>query len=353
MADVFFPHVVRRQPLFVIGYPGDVGGANTECWHTIRLWRRFGMDVTVLPTWHAEPTWRTRLDGIGCPTIEALPDELDKVPCLPGGVVVSFCNSHFLREAARFQALGCRIIWLGCMNWLLAGERKHYAAAKPFDAYVFQSRYQQSELQPQLAKFGVRAEQCHQVRGALAWDEFPFRPLAHRAGVPLVVGRISRSSPDKHASHTWSIYERIGQPLRARLMAWDRSVQEKLGPPPRWAECLPAGAETSREFLGKLHVMLQVNGGATENWPRSGLEAMARGVPVVAENRWGWREMIRHGETGYLADSDDELAFYATRLGRDETCRQEIAHRARQALENELANAEVLWANWRRVLENL
>ena len=102
-------------------------------------------------------------------------------------------------------------------------------------------------------------------------------------------------------------------------------------------------------------VVPYASGGITDMLARLVAEKLSLrlGVPVVAENRWGWREMIRHGETGYLADSDDELAFYATRLGRDETCRQEIAHRARQALENELANAEVLWANWRRVLENL
>lgn len=353
VADISSPHANRRRQLFVVGYPGDVGGANTECWHTIRLWRRFGLDVTLLPTWRADPAWRTRLDAIGCRTIEVAPEELAKVPRLNGGVVVSFCNSHFLREAARFQALDCRIIWLGCMNWLLSHERKHYASHKPFDAYIFQSHYQHSELQPQLAKFGVRAEQCHHVRGALAWDEFSFEPLAHRVGEPPVIGRISRAAPDKHARHTWSIYQRIGGPIRARLMAWDRGVQERLGPPPDWAECLPAGAETSCEFLGKLHVMLQINGGATENWPRSGLEAMARGVPIVAQNRWGWREMIRHGETGYLADSDDGLAQYASRLARDESCRQEMARRARRVLEEELAHPEVLWSGWRKVLESL
>ena len=27
--------------VFLIGYPGEMGGANTEAWHTIKLWRRF------------------------------------------------------------------------------------------------------------------------------------------------------------------------------------------------------------------------------------------------------------------------------------------------------------------------
>ena len=77
---------------------------------------------------------------------------------------------------------------------------------------------------------------------------------------------------------------------------------------------------------------------------------MACGVPVVAENRWGWREMICHGQSGLLADSDDELAFQAARLAYDEKFRIEIARRARRALEEELANPNAIWAGWRALL---
>jgi len=112
-------------------------------------------------------------------------------------------------------------------------------------------------------------------------------------------------------------------------------------------------AETPQEFLGSLHCMMQVNGGAQENWPRSGLEAMACGVPIVAENRWGWTEMIRHGETGWLADSHDEMAYHAARMAYDEELRMEIAQRARRVLKEELAAPEVLWAAWRRLFESI
>lgn len=339
--------------VFVVGYPGEVGGANTECWHTARLWRRFGLAVTFLPTWRSDRSWQARLQGIGCPTVLTTPDGLANVPGLARSVVVSFCNSQFLRHAARFQELGCRIVWVGCMTWLFPEERRHYAARRPFDAYVFQSRYQRAELAPQLARHGVRAAQCHLVPGALDAESLPFEPLAHAPGAPVVVGRISRAAPDKYARATWSIYGRIPHPMRARVMAWDEHVERKLGPPPDWAECLPPGAETASQFLGRLHVMMQVNGGAAENWPRSGLEAMARGVPVVAQNQWGWREMIRHGRTGYLANSEDELAFYAGRLAGDEDHRLDLAYRARQLLEEELADPERIWAGWKRVLENL
>ena len=344
--------------IFLSGYPSDVGGACTECWHTLLLWRRGGLDVTALPTSPVTPAWRAKLDGIGVRTVEGSGVRgqgagLDSVPGLAGSPVVSFCNSNFLTAADRFRDLGCRIVWVGCMNWLFAEERRHYRRRGPFDAYVFQSEHQRDHLQPQLAECGVRPEQCHLIRGAFCCDEFPFRPLPHAPGTPLVIGRISRAAKDKYSRRTWPIYAAIPHPIKARVMAWDKRIEKKLGRPPEWAECLSAGAETSAEFLAKLHCMVQVNGGTGENWPRSGLEAMATGVPVVVENRWGWREMIRHGQTGFLCDDDDQLAYYAARLGYDEDLRLTIAHRARRVLEEDLANPNVLWAAWRRLLEGL
>jgi hypothetical protein len=339
--------------LFVVGYPDDVGGANTECWHTVRLWREYGIDVTLIPTWEPIDTWQARLEKIGCRTVQTSPRDLDNVSGLQGSVVVSFCNSHFLRRAERFRDLGCQVVWVGCMTWLFSEERRHYRRHGPFDHYVFQSEYQQSELQPQLAKSGVKPEQCHRIRGAFFWDEFPFRPLPHESRAPFVIGRLSRAATDKYSASTWSVYRRIPHPVRARVMAWNGHVENKLGEPPEWAECLPARAETAQQFFSKLHCMVQINGGAAENWPRSGLEAMASGVPIVAQNRWGWKEMIRHGQTGYLADSDEELAFYIARLAYDEDHRLRLVHQARQVLQEELARPEKIWAGWQGLFRKL
>ena len=98
-------------PVFVIGYPADCGGANTECWHTLKLWRRFGLEVTLVPTWKATEKWRAKLDDIGCSTVETLSNELDEVPGLQNSLVVSFCNDRFLHKASCLRQLGCKTIW--------------------------------------------------------------------------------------------------------------------------------------------------------------------------------------------------------------------------------------------------
>jgi hypothetical protein len=53
------------RPVFIAGYPGDIGGADTECWHTAKLWRRFGLDVTFLPTSRPAGKWHAWLEETG------------------------------------------------------------------------------------------------------------------------------------------------------------------------------------------------------------------------------------------------------------------------------------------------
>ncbi|MEN6556876.1 MAG: glycosyltransferase family 4 protein [Thermoguttaceae bacterium] len=348
-----FGGAIAASSVFVSGYPSDVGGANTELWHTVRLWRRFGVEVVLIPTWRADPVWRGRLEAIGCRTVESNPDDLQNVPGLAGAAVVSFCNTRFLAAAERFRSLGCKIVWLNCMNWLFPEERLHYRRFGVFDRYVFQSLYQRGRLAGELAKYGYRASQGVVIRGALDPAAFPFRPRRRAPGETFVVGRLSRPAPEKFSPHTWAIFGRMPSPRAARVMGWSDAVQARLGGPPPWAECLPAGAESSRRFLEKLHCLVQLGGSAVENWPRVGLEAMAAGVPLVVDRKGGWKEMIRHGQTGFLCETDATAVECVARLARDEPYRQAVVTQARRALENELADPQSLWNRWRCLLMGL
>lgn len=341
-------------PVFVMGYPGDVGGAGAECWHAVKLWRRSGLRVTLVPMGPANARWRARLDRIGCATVETSPETLGDVPGLAGATVVAFCNEHFLRNASTLRDLGCRLVWAGCMCWLFDAERRHYRQHGPFDAYVFQSEYQRKCLSPELKSLGVSEDCFYLVRGALDMGEIPFAPRARADGEPFTVGRLSRADPAKFSAQTWEVLRRVAVwPKRARVLGWSDKVQAKLGPPPEWAEVLPPGAEPALHFLRSLHAMVQINGGAQENWPRSGLEAMAAGVPVVVQNQWGWREMIEHERTGFLcSDCPSEIAYWAGRLGRDEDFRLRVARQARARVE-ELTDPDTIWAAWRSIFERL
>lgn len=336
--------------IFVAGYPGDLGGASTELDHTLRLWRRRGLGVALVPNDTPDPRWRARMDRLGCTTLRANPETVH----LPGGsIVVAFCNERFLHAAHRFRQAGCRIVWAGCMNWLFPAERLHYRRHGPFDRYVFQSRHQRGTLAPELRKYGFRDEQGCLIRGPLDLAEFPYRPRPRAAGEAFTLGRISRAAVDKFHRDSWAVYGGIPRDVRVRILGWHPRVEEQLGAPPSWAECLRERALPARDFLRSLHCLAPLGGEAVENWPRAGLEAMATGVPVVAEARGGWTEMIQHGRTGYLARTHEEFADCVTRLADDETHRLTMAAAAREAVEQDLAAPDAIWRAWRRLFEEL
>lgn len=337
-----------------MGYPGDLGGACTEVWHTIRLWRRFDVDVHLIPTWGFNAEWRARCDQLGCVTHISSPETLEQIDGLPGSIAVGFCNAAFLRCAKRLREMECRLVWANCMTWLFDAEREFYRESGPFDAFMFQSEFQRSELEPQLAEYGYTPELGRLIRGAFDVDEWDFAPRPHARREEFVIGRAARPDSDKWSSNTWRIYDRIQYPRkRALMLGMDDRTRKKLGTAPNWADCLRPMALPARDYFRQLHCTLPINGGARENWPRVGLEAMAAGVPIVAQNLWGWRDMIVHGETGFLGDCDEELAHYTATLAYDETLRQKIIRQARERLIEELANPDELWASWQRLFASV
>jgi glycosyltransferase involved in cell wall biosynthesis len=164
---------------------------------------------------------------------------------------------------------------------------------------------------------------------------------------------MARADPDKWSSNTFKILGGIPYSgRRARLMGWSDRIQAKLGPAPGWCEVLPVGAESAQQFLSSLDCLLSVNGGARENWPRIGLEAMAAGVPVITQDAWGWREMVQSGQTGWLCGSDEEFCFRAAQYAYDEELRLRHAEAALK-LVKVLTDPAVLWGHWRAVFSDL
>lgn len=274
-------------PIYVYGLPGDIGGAATELWHTLKLWRSLDLDIILYPTAPVDPAWLDTVKAIGCGVSTAIAG---------GSTVVGFCNADFRHDTEALRSIGCRTINVPCMNWLSPRECNSVLS----DRYVFQSNYQLCEILPKLQLFGFKCEHARLIRGAFDPTEFPFNPLPHNPGEPFIIGRLSRAeccktkcpAYDKYPKDLWAQYADLYRPLKARVMGWSDALAKHCGNPPEWAECLPQGAETSRAFLSKIHCLVPGLGCCAENWPRVGLEAMAAGVPIVAEAKGGWLEMM-------------------------------------------------------------
>jgi len=240
------------------------------------------------------------------------------------------------------------------MNWMFPQTKVDHQEHGCFHRYVFHTRYQADQLVPQLRRWGYRDEQGTIIRGAFYPSDFAFRPKPFISGEMLCVGRLSRGrAPDKWPADLWHQYRRVPYPVYASVMGWDDEAEDKCGPPPAWAETLPACKLPTAQFLAKLHVLVPGIGCCEENWSRVGLEAMAAGVAVVVEHKGGWPEMIADMVTGHLCKDSDEQA---RRLARIVDCpeeRIEVVEEAREALTETLADVGPIWPGWRKLLMEL
>lgn len=95
------------------------------------------------------------------------------------------------------------------------------------------------------------------------------------------------------------------------------------------------GLQTNIEFLGYLSnpskilhdAKLMLMTSLWEGTPMCALEAMALGVPIVTTPTDGLKELVVHGVTGYLSDSNEELANYIIQITSDNEVYQ-LMHRA-------------------------
>ena len=153
------------------------------------------------------------------------------------------------------------------------------------------------------------------LRGAIAMDGLiepspidiaHFRPEAHPDSGRFVVGRLSRDTLGKHHEDDPSLYRMLAQQgCRIRIMG-GACLEEYLRTDAQGIELLPAGTIEAAEFLRGLDCFFYRTGTFLESFGRVVLEAMASGLPVVCHRRGGYTEWIRHGENGYLFDTQEE-----------------------------------------------
>lgn len=85
---------------------------------------------------------------------------------------------------------------------------------------------------------------------------------------------------------------------------------------------------------------LYLNTSLHEGIPMSVLEAMSHGIPVIAPNVGGLKEIVEDGNEGYLVDGRDPKAFArkCLHLFEDRLLRQSMGSSARKKVEKEFTN---------------
>jgi glycosyltransferase involved in cell wall biosynthesis len=153
------------------------------------------------------------------------------------------------------------------------------------------------------------------VPHGVAAECYPFSPRA-AGGYLAFLGRVS---PEKGPDIALRVAVRAGRLLRmaAKIDDTDRAYFERVVHPlldHRLIEFIgEVGGERKAQFLGDAAALL-----FPINWPEPfGLvmiEAMACGTPVIAWDCGSVREVIEHGVTGFIVNSEDEALAAIARL---------------------------------------
>jgi glycosyltransferase involved in cell wall biosynthesis len=214
------------------------------------------------------------------------------------------------------------------------------AAKAGYDRYVLVSRSQLPQVsQVPAERVVVIPNGIDLVRFHDAGDEWD-RPIDSEKR-PFVVGRLSELREGKILPqwvHTLASYRLDnthftiagdGKLLPTlREAAIDFNLMDRISFP----GYVPRSEVPS--LLKTFDVFCYVTSSAVECCPLAILEAMAAGLPVVAEARGGIPEIVVNGENGLLANTLDEIGNHLRHLQDDHALRRRLGRGARATAEN-------------------
>jgi glycosyltransferase involved in cell wall biosynthesis len=109
-----------------------------------------------------------------------------------------------------------------------------------------------------------------------------------------------------------------GKTVRFLTASGDEEIRELYRH--SWVNVLPS---TYKDCYGHVHLAPELMGFTL-------LEAMACGTPAICSRVGGMPEYVRHGETGFVFDTEEELAGYLKLLSADRDLVEAMGHSARK-----------------------
>jgi len=151
-------------------------------------------------------------------------------------------------------------------------------------------------------------------------------------GKPLVIGRMSRDTPDKHAAEDQVLYRELAAQGYAVQLQGATCIAGNLADVPS-IRIYPEGMLAAETFLRELDIFYYRSGAHVETFGRVVFEAMACGLPVVCHAHGGYADWIRHGENGFLFRTTDEARAILAMLTSDAGLRKSVGESARATVE--------------------
>jgi glycosyltransferase involved in cell wall biosynthesis len=254
-------------------------------------------------------------------------------------VVNAFAGMGFVFISNGLFARMIRPVLSGLFRYLLNRNNTLTIVQNADDAKLFVERV------------GIASERIRIIRGS-GVDIERFKPVAEtRAPETPTAVCVSRMLWDKGVGELVAAAKLLksrGVPIRIRLVGPGDDNPASI-PKSQLDEWARAGAV---EVAGPSDDIPGVYAGADiavlpsyrEGLPKSLLEAAAAGLPLVATNAPGCREICRDGETGLLVpvQSVEPLADALARLANDPALRAALGANARRAAVEEFSEAQVV-----------
>jgi glycosyltransferase involved in cell wall biosynthesis len=159
-----------------------------------------------------------------------------------------------------------------------------------------------------------------------------FTPAKKAANASPVIGRLSRDSLAKHDLEDLAFYrEWSGDGAHVKLQG-ATCLADRIESGSN-LELTPEGAMPSADFLRTLDIFYYRTGSHVETFGRVVVEAMACALPVVCHRRGGYADSIRHGENGFLFDTNEEARQIMRELLLKPDLRARIGANARRTVE--------------------
>lgn len=159
-------------------------------------------------------------------------------------------------------------------------------------------------------------------------DLFRPQPIPHEG---FTVGRFHRDSPEKHNAEDPELYRQLlDAGCRVKLMGG--LSQQSLIADDR-VELSAAGSTPAPDFLNSVDCFLyRTRSDLFEAFGRVIAEALACGIPVVAENRGGFTHLISEGENGFLFDTNADALEKILQIKENPALRESMSQRARELI---------------------
>ena len=348
------------REIWVAGCPSFVGGADTELYHQIILWRQANIPVVVVPNGSGclHPKIKTHLKEIGCKLVRYTPSVFG------GKVVVNYCNGPALSHLDHLTAAPDAYVFFNRMTWVFPQEIKHIKNRK-ITHLGFVSNYQKQLLLEAYA----RDLPDMKVDGAIQLgrnfpaevDYFPYfdisqYPVFTKSADYFGVGRISRDDPAKFSPDCWRIFERVLSPIPKKtfVLGYTNKIEEKVGKPPEGLDFLwwSPGMVTTEEFYSKIDCMIHKTGGSRESYCRVLVEAMAHGVVPLVERAFAFPEILG-GDARMdwlMCGSSDEMSYKASQLAFDPAMLKYYKAAVRRYVQKHLVDPKRSLRGWHKLL---